>query len=58
LEFVGVNGGTSSELVEAVPLLIRVLEVPDLNVGRHVDFLAENACGFHQSFQTNDGVMF
>jgi hypothetical protein len=58
LEFVGVSGGTLSELVEAVPLLIRVLEVPDLNVGRHVDFLAENFRGFHQSFQTNDGVIF
>jgi len=46
-----------SELVEAVPLLILVLEVPGSNVGRHIDFLAENFRSFHQSFQTNGGVV-
>lgn len=51
------TGEVPSELVEAVPLLILILEVPGSNVGRHIDCLAENVRGFHQSFQTNGGVV-
>ena len=46
-----------SELVEAVPLLTLILEVPGSNLGRHIDFLAESFRSFHQSFQTNGGVV-
>jgi hypothetical protein len=46
-----------SELVEAVPLLILILEVPGSNVCRHIDFLAESFRSFHQSFQKNGGVV-
>lgn len=51
------RGELLSELVEAVPLLIRILEMPGSNVGRHIDFLAVNFRGFHQSFQTNGEVV-
>jgi len=51
------TGEVPSELVEAVPLLILILQVPGSNVGRHFDCLAENFRGFHQSFETNGGVV-
>jgi hypothetical protein len=51
------TGEVPSDLVEAVPLLILILDVPGSNVGRHIDCLAENFRGFHQSFQANGGVV-
>lgn len=50
-------GEVPSELVEAVPLLIRIVDVPGSIVGRHIEFLAENFRVFHQSFKTNGGVV-
>jgi hypothetical protein len=51
------TGEVPSELVEAVPLLILILEVFGSIFGRHIDCLAENFRGFHQSFQTIGGVV-